>query len=242
MKIAALLLATGLLNWLFGNFDPTNKHVTEAYHTAVSSAAHLVVNAKNGDVKIKPGPAGTLTITATKHLRGNEDPNDLDVRIDKNGNEIGVTEVVHNCQFNCGSIDFLITAPADSSLDTNTTNGDVTVQGLTGAMHVATSNGDVHLDGAASNVQSSSSNGDVVVSFASVESVRDVTLSSTNGDVVVNLPSSTALHTVDLGTTNGDIVSQFGFSGGRHLHATMSASGVDLTMHTTNGDLHINKG
>lgn len=91
-----------------------------------------------------------------------------------------------------------------SNLDTDdririrTTNGDITVDTVSGELDISTRNGDIRLRNADSSVQIKTSNGDINISNVS-SSVQAVT---SNGDIgVVNVYSG-----LDIRTSNGDVV------------------------------------
>jgi DUF4097 and DUF4098 domain-containing protein YvlB len=119
----------------------------------VTGQVDLEVLTRSGDITVRPGPAGTITIRGKIFVSDRlwdrwsaEKPPEV-LELEKNppirqsGNSINIDYVtVHNI-----SIDYEITAPPDTKLKTHTGSGDQTIEGLHTAAELESGSGDVRL-------------------------------------------------------------------------------------------------
>ncbi|HWE65352.1 MAG TPA: DUF4097 family beta strand repeat-containing protein [Acidimicrobiales bacterium] len=185
-------------------------------HTFTGSFTSLSVNV-DGDVTVQAGPAGQITEathqvwsfvrpTITETLHGDE----LTIKATCSGLSIG----------DCGT-SVKLTVPAASAVDVDSSDSNVRVDGISGALNLHSSDGDVSLsndsgplqlssndgnvqgaDLSSSAVTASSMNGDVNLQFASPP--RAVTGTSRNGNVDVGLPRGPARYLVSASSDNGN--------------------------------------
>jgi DUF4097 and DUF4098 domain-containing protein YvlB len=141
--IACVLLATGLAaaSSEQGHFEKTLQ---------VSGAADLDVMTRSGDVTVRNGPAGTISIIGRIHV-GNRwfgGGREADVEgIEKNPpiSQSGNTVRIDYVNYRDISVDYEITAPPDTKLRTKTGSGNVTVEGMRAGLDAETGSGDVRL-------------------------------------------------------------------------------------------------
>jgi DUF4097 and DUF4098 domain-containing protein YvlB len=127
-----------------GSFDRTYQ---------VSGKVNLEVLTRSGDITVRPGPAGSVSVHGKifvsnrlwDHWTGEKPPEVVELEknppIRQSGNSINIDYVnVHNI-----SIDYEITVPADTKLTTHTGSGDQTIEGLTTAAELEAGSGDVRL-------------------------------------------------------------------------------------------------
>ncbi len=119
----------------------------------VSGQVDLEVLTRSGDIIVRPGPAGVVTIRGKIFVSdrlwdrwSSEKPPEV-VELEKNppirqnGNTVNIDYVnVHNI-----SIDYEITAPPDTKLKTRTGSGDQTIEGLRTAAELESGSGDLRL-------------------------------------------------------------------------------------------------
>ncbi len=120
---------------------------------SVSGQVDLEVLTRSGDITLRPGPAGVVTIRGKIFVSNrlwdhwsSEKPPEV-VELEKNppirqsGNAVNIDYVnVHNI-----SIDYEITAPLDTKLKTRTGSGDQTIEGLRTAAELESGSGDLRL-------------------------------------------------------------------------------------------------
>jgi len=101
-------------------------------------------------------------------------------------------------------VGFRVTVPAGLDVTVQTNNGDIDLQGLSGAVDLTTNNGEI--DGtriAAGSVQVTSDNGDVKLAFSTAPD--DVVAYSDNGDVTIEVPPTDDDHQVDASSVIGPV-------------------------------------
>lgn len=124
-----------------GTFDRT---------LTVSGAVDLEVLTHSGDITVRSGPGGTVTIHAEIHVGSSwitgsheAEVHELEQNppIRQNGNNIRI----ESTDFNNISIDYRITVPAETALRTHTGSGDQNVEGLKGRIELESGSGDLRV-------------------------------------------------------------------------------------------------
>jgi len=226
----------------------------------VRPGATFALDNVNGHVNVTSWDQPRVRVHAVKTVSRADDPkgalNALQVQITPRDGGISVHTVYPN-HGSVGFLDFLagnwsdakveydITVPRSMSLDVDTTNGAIEVNGVSGMLKVETTNGHIRLDRCAGNVNASTTNGRVTAELLSVDRTRSNRLTTTNGKIVLTVPSSLAAE-IDASTTNGSIDSEIAVtthSVGRHsLRGTINGGGAELRLRTTNGSIEIRNG
>jgi DUF4097 and DUF4098 domain-containing protein YvlB len=154
-----------------------------------------------------------------------------------------------------------ITVPPDTSLQLKSTNGSITVSGVTGDIEANTTNGHVTLDHVSGTVVTDSHNGPVKVVMDRVTAGKPISFSSFNGDIDVTLPADFKAN-LKLRAARGDIYSDFEIQlqpgqvmteksdspNGkfrvrldRSIAGTLNGGGTEATFSTYNGKILIRK-
>jgi DUF4097 and DUF4098 domain-containing protein YvlB len=167
----------------------------------VTGQVDLEALTRSGDITVRPGPAGTVTIRGKIFVSNRlwdhwstEKPPEV-VELEKNppirqsGNTINIDYVnVHNI-----SIDYEITCPPDTRLKTHTGSGDQTIEGLKTAAELESGSGDVRLSDMAGGLRVHTGSGNV--------EARDMdgpfTAEAGSGDIQLNAkgPGDVQVHT-----------------------------------------------
>lgn len=101
-----------------------------------------------------------------------------------------------------------VTVPADVDLEVSSVNdGDVSVEGVRGAVEATNVNGEVHVRGLAAEARVTSVNGDVSAEFVRVPEAGG-SFETVNGEIELTLPAD-AQAEVSFETMNGEIFSDF---------------------------------
>jgi len=135
-------------------------------------SAHLVhVEVFNGEISVRPGPDGRVSATVTVTGAG---ATKADAEADR-------ARIVTTLQETTGAVmlravyqpdptsprnrgaSAVVTVPAGSALELVTSNGKVSVAGVTGAIRIRTSNAEVTVDGATAGLDVETSNGAIAV-------------------------------------------------------------------------------
>lgn len=132
----------------------------------VSGAVDLQVLTRSGDITVHSGPAGTVTVRGKIHVgdRWFSGGRQTDVsEIEKNppiqqsGNSIHIDYLnAHDI-----SVDYEITAPANTTVTTHSGSGDQRMEGLRGSLKLESGSGDMRLEDISSEIQVHTGSGNV---------------------------------------------------------------------------------
>jgi Putative adhesin len=135
----------------------------------VSGATDLQVFTHSGDITIRPGPAGTISITGRIHVGDawlmsfghdrKQEVTDIENNppIQQSGNNVRIDYVNHRNI----SVDYEITAPTDTKIHTRSGSGDQTIEGMKSGIDVETGSGDVKLNDLAGDIRIHTGSGNV---------------------------------------------------------------------------------
>jgi DUF4097 and DUF4098 domain-containing protein YvlB len=144
------------------------------------------------------------------------------------------------------SVNFTVRVPAGVRVDVSTTNGELSVTGVTSEVVAHTTNGDVRAESSGGPVSARTTNGNITARMRELGDARDLDFATTNGSVIVEVPASLGAE-VDMATTNGHVASDFSMTlsgrvNPRRLRATIGDGSRRLRLHTTNGNVELRKG
>ena len=223
----------------------------------VGDAPRVEVIGGNGRIIVSSGAAGRVRVQAT--LRK---PDDLDYQTTQQGNTIRVeAKEKGRGVFNFGEspgADVEITAPSDTRVELQTSNGSVEVYGMHRSGTVSTSNGKVVVQDVAGDFEIYTTNGGVTIAEAigtfDVGTVNgriefdgelapggDNRMTTVNGGVEIRLRGTPSVK-LDASTRNGSVTTKFPIlttSAGdrRHLVGTIGDGDADLFVRTSNGSV-----
>ncbi len=233
-----------ILVTLFGT--PTPATVQEAttpgpqiIGRTVTVGAHpkVVIDRIDGAVHVTAGQDGIVRIQPT------DNTDHGDILYQKNGNVI-----TFDLDAQLGGINVDLKVPSLTDLDLSTTDGDITVDGVSGQLSLSTDTGSItathvtlkgtsKLDG---------SLGDVTFTGALDPASHDE-FDNSRGDIGLTFPANGSFH-VDASALDGEIVSDFpqivvssSLGGGAHGDVG-KAPRAQVTVSATRGNIHISKG
>lgn len=232
----------------------------------VTGQVNLEVLTHSGDVTVRSGPAGTVTVHGRIFVSNrlwdhwtSEKPPEV-VELEKNppirqsGNSINIDYVnVHNI-----SIDYEITVPVDTKLTTHTGSGDQTIEGLRTAAELESGSGDLRLTDMAGGLRVHTGSGNVEARgvsgpFNAEAGSGDIRLDAKGpGDIEAHTGSGdVTLRGISGGlrvqTGSGDLIAEGSQSGPWELRTGSgnvelrlpSDAAFDLDASTSSGDLTV---
>lgn len=140
-------------------------------------------------------------------------------------------------------VSYRIEAPSRQNVDLGTSNGSVTLTGLSGTLRADTSNGSVHATDLAGDVKLSTSNGSLQIALAgNAWTGAGLEATTSNGSLKVEMPRDYSAH-LDARTGNGSLnidrpVTIMGRMG-REIVTDLGKGGAPLRLRTSNGSLKI---
>jgi DUF4097 and DUF4098 domain-containing protein YvlB len=141
VTLSVLLFATVAVASEQGHFEKTLK---------VGAATDLEVLTRSGNVTVRSGSAGTISIVGRIHVgdrwftggrKGDVDAIQNNPPIQQNGNTVRIDYV----SYRDIAVDYEITAPPDTKVRTKTGSGDQTIEGMKSGVDLETGSGDVRL-------------------------------------------------------------------------------------------------
>ncbi|MCK4698129.1 MAG: DUF4097 family beta strand repeat protein [Dehalococcoidia bacterium] len=148
----ALLAATGCTAWTAGPTETRDDSFT------VTGPVTLVVNSENGKIEVNAGSDDVVRVVAI--LRG---VNRIDYEVSQDGNTITVDAEITGGWFDSAEVDITITAPANSDVELETSNGAIELHGIEGTGTLKTSNGMIVLQNVKGDFDGRTSNGRIEV-------------------------------------------------------------------------------
>src|ERR1700723_2847189 len=216
---------------------------------SVSGPVDLEVLTHSGDVTVRSGPAGSVSIrgkifVSDRWLRG-ERKGDV-TAIEQNppvrqeGNSIHIDYV----EARDISVDYEITVPADTALRAHTGSGDQTIEGLHGNADLQTGSGNITARGVQGAFRAEAGSGDITAEGTQSGS-WDIKTGS--GNVHVRLPNNAAFEariSTSSGTVDIDAPVEMTVQGRvqetrKSINGKVRGGGPLLAVRTGSGDIHI---
>ncbi|MCC6661681.1 MAG: DUF4097 family beta strand repeat protein [Phycisphaerales bacterium] len=206
-----LAFAVGALAWLSGCSGWTmHEETRDATAPAVAAAAGISVTTRNGSIKVVPGDADEVRISARLRARTPERLAQMRVTAEEDAEGVLVVRVepAQGEWWGNEGCAISITTPADrptASVTARTSNGRIEVAGVAGPVDLRTSNGAVEARDCSGKVFADSSNGSIMLAGIS----GPVEAETSNGSITARLADSAA-GPVDLDTSNGSVTLEVG--------------------------------
>ncbi|ACB84305.1 DUF4097 family beta strand repeat-containing protein [Natranaerobius thermophilus] len=212
---------------------------TEAYHKDMK----LDIETTNGDIVIDNWNEDHIkfefkkVMYTTSQERAEEIAEETEIKFNRDGNDLiadvqkadmGSTESI--------SINYHVKIPEEFNGKFNSTNGDITIEKMSGELDIDSTNGEISLtDISGKYIDITTTNGDI----ENQDINSDLTIDTTNGKIYIsNLQGNS-----DITSTNGDVILT-DITGDANIETvngdiTVSTLTGDLEYHTTNGDVQI---
>jgi hypothetical protein len=256
MKHAAFVLAAALAGLAFAQ-DGIRIPFSDP-----SRPGRVVVHTLNGNIVVKAGPAGVVTVE-TKEMRRHKERSDGLHRIPlEHGLQAEESENTVTVSSNPpGDSDLFVTVPEqNATLKVNSISGDITIEGVGGDIEVDATNGKATLTNVSGSAVAHSLNGGVIATFVRVAPDKAMSFSSLNGDINVTLPADTRAR-LKMKTDNGELYTDFDVQlersqpkvteendHGRHrikqdhtTYGTINGGGPEMQFTSFNGNIYIRK-
>jgi len=143
------------------------------------------------------------------------------------------------------SVSFVLEVPRELDLDLSSTNGGISVEGVSGDIQLATTNGGLTLDGVAGHVRGRTSNGGITVNLEGTRwEGEGLDLQTTNGGVRLRVPDRYNAR-LETGTLNGGLDFDFPVTVrgriSRSLSTDLGDGGAPIRVMTTNGGVSVER-
>jgi DUF4097 and DUF4098 domain-containing protein YvlB len=221
----------------------------------------------NGSAAVSTWKEDKVEIKAVKTAHKNqEDLAKVEIRVEERSGGITVKAVWPKFPSKADvSVEFTIRVPEGVNLDgfetvngsidvagrygkaeVGTTNGSVTIKDAAGKFEADTTNGGIHIDRFDGEIAADTTNGNIKVDGLSLKG--GLSAETTNGSITVVLVSPETLNAnLDASVTNGSITVDFPVTlqslkgSKKHIEGKIGQGGPELSLHTTNGSIHLTK-
>ena len=228
------------------------------------SAGHFIrLHNMNGDVRVERGTGTTVEVIAERRARRGDPKTvtfDVKLRADGDvvicalwGTDMRCTDDGSRGSYRSGNwsrdnqfdVVMRVRVPDGVKTFARSTNGSVSVDGLTAEVDAGTTNGDVFVRTSGGPVNARTTNGSVNASLGQLSGSDAMFFTSTNGSVTVFAPPSLSAD-LEMSTVNGGLTTEFpltvsGRFMSRSIRGTLGQGGRSIIVRTTNGDVALKR-
>jgi hypothetical protein len=252
-RIAAVAILAGSLSACDLAFSSFNESATETWTKKypLSDGGRLEVKNTNGFIRVEAVSGDQVEVSAERIGRGStpeaakEILRKIEVVEDITADRVRLeTKRQGGNSFGRGGFEvrYTIRVPSSAQVDLQTTNGEVTVTGVTRGARISTTNGAIEGRELGGEVRATTTNGGVELALASL--TQPVHVSTTNGGVTLKIPSD-AKADLQATCTNGGIdvvgldLDVEGERSRRRLNGRLNGGGPRIDVSTTNGAIEV---
>jgi DUF4097 and DUF4098 domain-containing protein YvlB len=200
----------------------------------------------NGTVTIETWDQESVLIEADKAANSEKALDAIEIEIDGENDWVEVkTRHPRSRSFfgSGGKVDYHIKLPVLASVQVETVNGRLDVDGIQGQVRASTVNGSVAISDVSGEMEGSTVNGSIEAHYSVVDPDGRLRFSTTNGSVTLYLPSD-ASGEFEASTVNGRIKTDFPFDvtgkiGRRRLQGRLGDGKGTFDISTVNGSVSI---
>lgn len=205
----------------------------------------------NGDVTINACDCSQVTLSAEIKASSQEMRDRISIEIENNDSHLNIQTKYKD---NRGSswhnesseVIYALSVPNNVRLETiELVNGDLNINGITGALEAELVNGDLKSDGATNSTHVEMVNGSMEIHFDKLDNTQKVELEAVNGNIAIYLPSD-ADATIDAETVSGKITNDFDLKVIKHKYVGSEMRGkigngnANIQLENVNGKISVN--
>ncbi|MGB7875778.1 MAG: DUF4097 family beta strand repeat-containing protein [Anaerolineales bacterium] len=262
LVLALLFVLAGIGAVVFFTVRNVGSFVLEQTYVSVTAEESKTLQVEDGPIRlIVDDGAGNVTViggdgdsvevevfktgSAPTHARAEQDLEDLQYDISQDGNTITLTYELDRIKTNhVDTVDFTITVPIETSVDVETSLGEVSVSGINGDTTITNDFGNINVENIAGALSANSNSGRLKVNAVKAGS-RDINIHSGFGQVTVeqlsgkNITITSSSGTIELNNirATGDLLTSSDF--GNVTYENGSSASLDVG--TKSGKVSITK-
>jgi len=261
MRHSALLLVAALVAAPLS--AQTDDGTTFRWSGTVASGHFIRLHNLNGDVRIERGaPGSKVEVIGERTVRGGDGSLvRFDVRMRDDGDvvvcalwgpDMRCTDDGARGRYDSNwrrrervSVALRVRVPDGVKSYARSTNGGISVDGVTAEVDASTTNGDVRVRTSSGLVNATTTNGSITAALGSVGGDAPMRFTTTNGTVTVYAPPALSAD-LEMSTTNGGVSMDFpvtvsGTMSGRQIRGTLGGGGRSIIIRSTNGDVALRR-
>ncbi len=214
----------------------------------ISANGTLSITSGNGRVTVEAADIETIEISAERIVRAsteeaaNEQLKLIDMKEEVSPDRVSLDSSLRGVNIGVSRrVNYTIKVPRTLAVTVESSNGEITVTGLTGALTASASNGRITGTDLQGSARATTTNGVVTLTMAAV--TGDITAETTNGQVTITVPRTTNA-SLSARVTNGGIVHEnldltVTESSRRRLDGRLGTGGPSIRVETTNGAIRL---
>ena len=253
-RLVLCLVAAAALGGCVDHFALDGRASDEWTHTyQLAPGGEIEIGNTNGRIDVDPADGAGVEIRAERIAKATTDgaAGELLPRIkineDVKPDHIKIsTEHIAGIMIGASvEVRYHVRAPKNAFVHVNSTNGIISLTGMSGRIEAHTTNGGVRGTDLSGPVEASTTNGGVTIDFASVNNAgKDgIRLSTVNGGVVIGLPDDAKADVVATCTNGGINVNgvkmEIAEQSRRRVEGKMNGGGTPIDLKTVNGGIRI---
>ena len=225
-----------------------------AWNGTLKAGQTLEVRGINGSIRARPSEGREARVRAKKSGR-KSDPDEVKIEVEQTEDGVRICAryprpdgslndcLSQNTRNNDVEVDFRLDVPAGVHVVTNTVNGEVEVDGVSGDVRASTVNGSVEVT-TTGKAEAQTVNGGIHARIGSKQWTGELAFETVNGSVIVTLPEGVNTD-VMASTVNGEISSDFEMSvsgriSSRKLRGVIGkGGGGKIMLSTVNGGIEL---
>jgi len=217
----------------------------------VTGVVELEVRTGSEDLVVRAGEAGSVAVTCVVKPQNDSDDENYEVEktaqyldshlpLHQEGNHISIEPLGDREMLRHSNIIYELTVPPDTSVTFKTGSGDLSVEGIRGAVDFTSGSGDMRLKSVQGSVRAHTSSGDVSLEEMGKGGIEVETQS---GDVAIKLASESG-YDLSAHTSSGDfsIGPEFALEAGdtkNEVRGKIRGGGTPLHLRTSSGDIRV---
>ncbi len=246
---ATVLAASAACNLQIGTGVEAREDWTRTY--TIKAGGTLQVRGTNGKIHVVAIDGDKVEVSATKIAKGSTEEaakatlKDVTIAETATPDRVELDSTTHGIEFALQMshrVDYEIKVPRSLNVTINTTNGEISVEGVAGLLTVDATNGEITASGLANGADVSSVNGRIGLEFTKLGDAG-VRCKTTNGQIVVTIPVASKA-TLAARVVNGviqteNLAVQATETSRRRLDATVGGGGPEIRLEATNGEIRV---
>jgi DUF4097 and DUF4098 domain-containing protein YvlB len=244
------LLVTTLLTGACGLQLSTDVEAKDQWTRSypISPTGTLSITSGNGRVTVEAADITTIEISAERIVRaGTEEAAKeqltlIDMKEEVSADRVSLDSSMRGVNIGVSRrVNYTVKVPKTLAVTVESSNGEITVTGLTGAFIASASNGRITGTDLSGSARATTTNGVVTLTMLAV--TGDITAETTNGQVTITVPRATNA-TLSARVTNGAITHDnldlaVTESSRRRLDGRLGTGGPSIRVETTNGAIRL---
>jgi DUF4097 and DUF4098 domain-containing protein YvlB len=214
----------------------------------ISATGTLSITSGNGRVTVEAADIETIEVSAERIVRAgteeaaNEQLKLIDMKEEVSADRVSLDSSLRGVNIGVSRrVNYTIKVPRTLAVIVESSNGEISVTGITGALTASASNGRITGTDLRGSARATTTNGVVTLTMAAV--TGDITAETTNGQVTITVPRTTNA-TLSARVTHGGIMHEnldltVTETSRRRLDGRLGTGGPSIRVETTNGAIRI---